>query len=110
MYQAAYDVNGKFNGVLRLSDGAFVSMDTGNCDWRAFLQWNSSQPSPIDLSSSIIKPPDDPLNGLGLPPRLLAAVLLRLSDSWAPATVLEKQKVMDLINQTGATVLTKMRS
>lgn len=45
------------------------------------------------------------LDGLALPSRVQAAVVLRLSASWATATVGQKARVQAVLDQAGARVL-----
>lgn len=48
-YKQAYDSQNKCIGVVR-DDGANIPRNILNRDWRAFLDWNSQQAIPLDLS------------------------------------------------------------
>lgn len=39
------------NGVLRLSDSAFIPQDSGNRDWLDYLDWVSSGGEPLPMES-----------------------------------------------------------
>lgn len=39
------------NGVLRLSDSAFIPQDPGNRDWLDYLDWASSGGEPLPMES-----------------------------------------------------------
>lgn len=52
MYQLTFSpTDGTVNGVKRLSDGAFISLDENSVDFQAFLVWNAQQAVPLDLNS-----------------------------------------------------------
>lgn len=51
VYTLRYDSeSGRFVGVVRQSDGAQIPADPRNSDYAAFLEWNSRQSPPLDLS------------------------------------------------------------
>jgi hypothetical protein len=35
-------------GIRRTSDQAFIPLDSGNCDYAAFLEWNAAQSPPLN--------------------------------------------------------------
>ncbi|MFD2882872.1 hypothetical protein ACFS4T_07090 [Pseudomonas lini] len=43
------------NGVLRLSDSAFIPQDSGNRDWLDYLDWVSSGGEPFPLESLLVR-------------------------------------------------------
>lgn len=59
MYQT-YRLNGKFLGVIRVADGAFIPNDPRNSDYQVFLQWNAAQQTPLDVTDQAYTPPADP--------------------------------------------------
>jgi hypothetical protein len=50
MYQLNYDTQGKVSGIRR-SDGASIPLCEDNTDYVAFLEWNATQSTPLDLNS-----------------------------------------------------------
>lgn len=58
VYTLRYDSeSGRSVGVVRQSDGAQIPADPRNSDYAAFLEWNSRQSPPLDLSDRA--PPTD---------------------------------------------------
>jgi len=57
MYALNY-CDGKAASIRRLSDGADIGLSEGNPDYRAFLDWNAIQATPLDLKSTVevVKP------------------------------------------------------
>lgn len=51
---------GKFFGVRRVADGAFIPNDSGNNDYQAFLLWNAIQSVPLVLADITPVPPPVP--------------------------------------------------
>jgi hypothetical protein len=51
MYQLTiHPMTGKTHFIRRLSDGAFIPMDTANSDYQAYLKWlaEGNEPLPAD--------------------------------------------------------------
>jgi hypothetical protein len=51
MYKLNFDsILNKLNGVIRLSDNAFIPMDEANTDYAEYLKWlaEGNQPIPAD--------------------------------------------------------------
>ena len=50
MYKLYNDENNNLNGVLRLSDNAWIPPDESNADYRAYLEWvaEGNTPKPAD--------------------------------------------------------------
>jgi hypothetical protein len=51
-YKLLFDERtGKPRGVRRLLDKADIPLAEGNSDFREFLEWNRTQPTPLDLEA-----------------------------------------------------------
>lgn len=51
MYQLNYDnTTGKVSGIKRTSDSASIPLCEDNTDYQAFLEWNATQSTPLDLN------------------------------------------------------------
>jgi len=51
-YKLLFDEKtGKPRGVRRLLDKADIPLAEGNSDFREFLEWNATQPAPLDLEA-----------------------------------------------------------
>jgi len=65
MYKLSYDaMTGKVSCIIRLSDNASIPLCEGNSDFQDFLKWNSKQPTPLDLNSTIPVIPPEPVRDL----------------------------------------------
>ncbi len=51
MYTAQHNkISGKFQGVIRNSDGAMITKAVGNKQWKRFEDWDASQPTQMNRS------------------------------------------------------------
>lgn len=76
------------------------------------LDWQAAPTTPqVATAASVIAAHDgtptesDRLDGLALPTRVQAAIVLRLSASWTTATAQQKGRVQAVLDQAGARVL-----
>lgn len=80
------------------------------------VNWNGP-PSPENISAASViivahdgsPNAEERLDNMPLPPKVLAAIALRLSGSWTNTTPVEKSRVMNLIDQAGANALLLIR-
>ena len=76
-YKLLFDERtGKPRGVRRLLDKADIPLAPGNSDFREFLGWNRTQPTPLDLE----------------------AVDQATVDAWAAQEALQSQRIQEIID------------
>jgi len=56
MYKLCKNINGEITMVLRLSDNAYIPINTANIDYLHYLDWLNEGNEPL--------PPDEPLSPL----------------------------------------------
>lgn len=70
---------------------------------KGFGPWTYDAEQKTAVSATLTEP--EKLDSLSLPPRVQAAIVLRLSASWADLSAARKARVQAVLDQAGAKVL-----